>query len=616
MGSEIKKKIKNNIERSYLNKDTAGFKNELIQYARTYFSTRIQDFSESSVGGLYLDMAAFIGDSMAFYLDHQFGELDIETAVEEKNVERLVRAAGVKIAGAAPATVDVTFYVEIPSEYDGENWIPQLSLAPTIKEGTVVSSNSGVAFELTEDLNFSLKLNNGNYIANYVVPLGGVDTSGNVTKLIGSLVGGCISGTRQVKSFNIPNTLQSFRRIILPSESVTEIISVKDSNGNEYYEVGALTQDIVYKKVLNVGDDSDLVKYNFELQPAPYRFTATMSRKTGLTTLQFGSGQEGRLDDDNIPDPSELSLPLFGKKTFSRFSIDPNSLLQTQTLGISPVNTTITVTYRSGGGLSHNVSPESIRTVTSLIIEFPLTSASDAATVVRASVDVNNITEAEGGESPLTLNELRSMVFAFRNSQSRIVTKEDLIARIYTMPSSFGRVFRVGVSPSQNNPLATVIHILSRNLDGELVISPDALKKNLQVYLNESRVITDAFDIVDAAVINIAVKYAVVVDSISNPSVVVQNVNAEIAEYFKIENFQIEQPILISDIQNIIINVSGVLSLSDFKINNLRGYISDRIYSDYGYNILSNTTRQIVNCPVGAIFELKYPDFDIIGNSV
>ena len=87
MAINIKKKLKKIKNRKYLAKDFGGLRSDLLNYAQTYFPDKIKDFSEASVSGLFLEMAAYVGDVMSFYLDHQFNELDIETAVEDKNVD-------------------------------------------------------------------------------------------------------------------------------------------------------------------------------------------------------------------------------------------------------------------------------------------------------------------------------------------------------------------------------------------------------------------------------------------------------------------------------------------------------------------------------------------------
>ena len=504
MADDLREKLKRKATRAYLNKDFDGFKNDLLLYAQTYFGDQIQDFSEASVGGLFLDMAAYVGDVMSYYLDHQLSELNVETAVETKNLEKIIKTAGVKITGASPAVVDIDVYIEVPAD-PTERALPLSSALPVIQAGTVVSSNGGILFELLEDIDFAEKDSNGDYLhlktINKKIPdptTGQQVASTFILKNAGRGVGQkqtgtCMSGKIIEEKFNVPNTFQPFRTITLGTDNVSEILVVSDTEKNRYYEVEALSQNVVYNRVLNTSSDSFEVPENLELLPAPYRFTVSTSRQTGLTTLRFGSGQADSLDDDIVPDPSELSLPLYGKSTFSRFSIDPNNLLRTSTLGMAPQNTTITIRYRAGGGLAHNVAANTLRSVTGLSMRFPTGAATEDIVSVRSSLEINNPLPASGGENPPTLNELRSQVLSARFSQSRIVSKEDLIARIYTMPSNFGRVFRVGIRSSVQNPLATQLYIISRNKSGQLSVSPDSLKENLVTYINYTFVSAPTF---------------------------------------------------------------------------------------------------------------------------
>jgi hypothetical protein len=626
--SKVKTNLRKTQTRSYLNKDFDGFKNDLLLYARTFFDDQIQDFSEASVGGLLLDMAAYVGDVMSYYLDHQLSELNIETAVETKNIEKIIRTAGIKITGASPAVVDLDFYIEVPADSDDTNKVKASSL-PKILAGTTVSSNSGVLFELLEDVDFAEIDSDGNYLhtktvgstqSDGVTPKTYILKNGREREQGISQDGTARSGKIIEEKVNIPNIFVPFRTVTLGSNNISEIISIKDTEGNPYHEVESLSQNVVYKRTLNVDPDSMSVPDTLELIPAPFRFMANASRQTGLTTIRFGSGQADSTDDDIIPDPSQLSLPLYEKTTFARFSIDPNNLLKTSTLGISPLNTTLTIRYRAGGGLTHNVSANSIRSITGMLMRFPSTAAADDIASVRASLEVNNTLSAQGGENPPTLNELRSHVLTSRFAQSRVVTKEDLIARIYTMPSNFGRVFRVGVRKNENNPMSANLYVISRDINGRLVVSADSLKKNLVTYLNSLRLIADSIDILDTAVINIGVNYNIVIDDTFNKRIVIQQVNNSLKEYLDIKNFQIDQPLIRSDLITIILAIEGVVSLDSLSLTSLSGTVNGRTYTDVSTFDTDlngpNYDRGVLYGPPGSIFELRFPDDDIIGNSI
>lgn len=615
MSIDIKNKIKKERNRSFLAKDFDSFRAELLDYARTYFPDRIQDFSEASLGGLFLDMASYVGDTLSYYLDHQFTELNPVTAVERKNILTHLKNAGVKPVGSSPSSVYVKFYIRVPVEQTADmSYRPSLRSLPVIRAGTTCKSATGINFNLTEDLDFSDTDDNGDFIASVTVFT--TDDAGNPTQFIMTRSGLCISGNETTDSFNLENQHIPFREITLLSPDISDIISVTDSDGNEYYHVESLSQDTVFKAISNMGTDGQMVPMNLEVISAPRRYTSSFDPTTRMTKIRFGAGDAETLDDDIIPDPSELSLSLYGKKYFNRFSIDPNSLLQTQTLGISPKSTTISVRYRHGGGISHNVAAGSIRSLNILIIDFLNRPVAAVATSVRSSIEVRNLDPARGGDSAPTLEELRSKISSAKQMQSRIVSKQDLLSRIYTMPNVFGRVFRAGISDNPENPLAAQLYIISKDRFGNLALSPDALKKNLSTYLNEFRLISDAIDILDAKVCNYTINFGIVSAPGSNKSSVVQSVISRIRDVVRIENFQIDQPIVIDDIINVIINTPGVISLVSLDILPKNGVDQGRNYSDFYFNFENSTRNKIITAPKGTIFEMKYPEHDIIGTAI
>lgn len=608
---QILKRIK---QRKYLNKDFDALRADLLEYARVHFPEQLRDFSEPSLGGMLLDLAAYVGDVTSFYLDHQFQELSIDTAVENRNIERLIRAAGVPIVGASPAVVETTFFIEVPAV--GNPAQPDREALPIIQAGSTVRANNGVQFELTEDLDFRQTDNAGSLRAS--VRVGNTDTNNNPTTFVLTRTGICISGRRAVESFAVGN-FQPFKRFTLGNENVTEVIRVRDNQGNTYYEVEFLTQDTVFRATENTAPDNELVPEVLVPVPAPYRFTKQTDIETRLTTLVFGGGNATTTQDDVVPDPSEFAVPLYGKKTFSRFTVNPGNLLQTTTLGVVAPNSTITIEYRHGGGLNHNIGRQQIRGVTNVLISFPNNPAPEVTQFVRQSLDASNDAEASGGENAPSIDDLKARVPAVRASQGRIVSKEDLLARVYTMPSNFGRVFRASVQPDPRNPLASRLYIISRNNQNQLVTSPDSLKKNLQRFLNEYRLISDAIEILDAQVINVTVEFSIVVDPTFNSNLVLQNVITRLRQFFNIRNFDIDQPIVEAEIQNIIFNNLGVLTINELNVNNISGVVGQsnpRTYSDVQFDVEANTDRGIVIPPPGGIFELRFPDFDIIGTAV
>lgn len=606
MSEDIKNQLKNRIPRSYLARDFSGFRSELYRYATTYFPDKIQDFSEASLGGLFLDMAALIGDNLSFYLDHQFHEVNPLLATEMDNIEMHAINAGVKIVGAAPAVAEVNFYIEVPAVVNSSTGLyePDPTALPVILENTSIQADTGVSFYLTEDLDFSEKKPSGEYVATVTpyIPTGTTPQSYTMY-----LSGRCVSGKMITERTPI-SEFKKFRKISLSYANVSAVMRVIDTDGNDYYEVESLSQDTVFRKII----DPTAKISGLEVIPAPYRYTLTTDIRTRTTTLTFGGGDAKSLADELVPDPSDLALPLYGKTAFSEFSIDPNNLLRTKTLGIAPQNTTLSITYRYGGGASHNVAPDSITTITGLNIKFQDSAGSETASSVKNSVVISNPNAASGGAAAQTITDIKQAIPAARSMQNRIVTKEDLMARVYTLPNDFGRIFRAGISDNPNNNLASVLYIVSKDSAGNLEMSPDLLKDNLSVYLNQFRLVGDALDILDARVVNYRIYADIVCAPNANKLDVVSNVIEPVKNVVRIDNFQIGQPINESDLIYSIIGVTGVLSLVSIRLECVNGTVLGRAYSDAFVDMSSIKAKGIYFASPGDIFECRFPDDDII----
>jgi len=612
MATDRKTQVQQVRQRRYLSRDFDSLRATLVNYARQYYPNQIQDFSESSVGGLFLDMAAYVGDNMSFYVDHLYNELNYDTAVEPASIQRLLANSGIQINGASPATVTVTVFIEVPVENLDDDE-PNINLLPIIKSGTTFASANAITYNLINDIEFLLDDGSGNYILNPNVQkkIGNTNLNGEVTSYILSLGGLCVSGNQATDIFSI-GSFVPFRNLTLRFPNVTEIINVYDSDGNTYYEVGALTHDVVYKNVLNTTSDNDIVKDTLKVIPAPYRFTKSTSLLERKTSLTFGGGTADTLEDDIIPDPSEFAIATPYSRTMSRVPVNPEKLLTTNTLGVAASNTTLTVIYRHGGGLEHNVQANAIRSIINLIIQFPLNPSINLSTAIRNTIEVTNLEPALGGEDALTTDELVALIPNVKNSQERIVTKEDLLARIYTMPSNLGRVFRSAIVSNSNNPLATQLFIISRDGNSRLTTSPDSLKLNLKKYLNSYRMISDSIDILDAKVINLQLKFSVVLDPSLNRDSLLSVILASLQAKFDVTKFHINQPIIISEVVNAIYAVDGVIAVDNVQFVNISGVVNNRQYSIETHDVKNYTRRQMIFPPLGGIFEIRYPEVDII----
>ena len=630
MDKDIKTKNSKIVKRSYLARDFDGFKKNLIEHARTFFPNNIEDFTEAGLGGMFVDMISYVGDSLSYYLDHQFNELKWSESVEIDNIKKHLELNGVQSSGASPASVMVRFYVVVPTSDTNSAGVDPLYL-PVIKEGTQMISENGITFTLMEDVDFSSvdSRDNNRYFWESSIPAPIEENNGNYKNI--NLPGLCVSGENIVETFSIPDTFVPFREITLSNQNVSLIDSVQDSDGNVYYEVDNLSQDNVF--ILR--DQKDLSGSQNEkilgVQPAPYRYTKSFDPQTLTTSLIFGGGDAEANDDDILPDPADLSIPLYGKKTFSSFSLDPNSLLKTNTLGVAPRATTVSIKYKYGGGFSHNVNSKSIREITFLDLVFKTSeNLNHEQTIkVRSSLAVRNDAPAAGGSPAPTLEELRNLIPSAKNSQKRVVTKEDLLSRIYSIPAPLGRVFRASIAEAPDSNGVIEVALVSRDSRGNLVsfgsmdtttrdltITPDNMKLNLKKYLESFRLINDSYILLDAIIHNFGIEVDVVSTPGAQKSDVASSIINNLKKILDVRLFQINQPISLGDIYHAVINAQGVSSINDvngIRVVSLTGESSDGNksfrYSSFGFR---NTPKRGFIFPrKNGIFELKYPEFDI-----
>jgi hypothetical protein len=598
----------------YLNRDFESFKKDIIEHLKIYFPDTIQDFNESSVGIMLVEIMSVIGDNLSFYLDKKFNESFIETAKERKNIFKHAKQLGFKAFGKASATGTVDAFIKVPATTLNEEIIPNMSFAGKIKKGAKLKGDNGETYETLLDIDFS-KVNDQDLTkiavadrdtttqqpTSFALKVEDVDIKAGESKSVTVAVGG----------------YQAFRKITLADDDVLEVLEVKDSEGNIWYEVDFLAQDTIFDGVSNTGDDANEVPYVLKLRSVPFRFITEYDVDTNRMSLIFGSGDAQTFDGDLIPDLGDLALPLYGRDTFTDFSLDPQNFLKTRTLGLAPTNTTFSIKYRIGGGLVTNAGAGTITTVVDSIYDVG-DSTLNAAEVrdVGNTFSVSNPKSISGGRDELSINELKQLISANFAAQGRMVVLQDFTARSLSMPSRFGSVFRAYAKLSGLNKNAIELITLSRNSDGHVIVSPLDLKKNLKKYLNRFRMVTDAIEILDGEIINIGIEFNVLTNPDFNSTEVLSDVILALKEFFEIQKWQINQPINLTTIYSLIAGIPGVLSLIDIRVINRSGTgPGGRSYSTTTYNITENTKNGIIYCKENAIFEVKFPNVDIIGTA-
>jgi len=657
----------------YLNKDFTAFRANLIEFAKTYFPKTYSDFNESSPGMMFIEMASYIGDSLSYYIDDTLKESLMPYAEDIQSVIALAQFLGYKPKVTSPAITTISVYQLVPSIGSGTNNIPDSNYYLRIKEGMIIESkNNSIQFRTTDVVDFNDS--NNREITIYQRD---ASTGEPIFYLVKKYVQ-AISAIQKETNYTF-GSYQPFQKIDLPDTDIIQIYDVRDSNNNKYYEVPYLGQEMVFVDNPNTEtNDNDLyqfkttVPYILKTIKTPKRFTTKINQDS-TTTIQFGAGDPSASDEQLIPNLKNVGLGLPNSISRLEESFDPTNFLKTKTYGTSPSNTTITVKYFVGGGVSSNVGQGELTTISSVQYEDDTSSLTAqqliAYNTIKNSLAVDNEVPAVGGRSGETIEEIRQNALANFGAQNRAVTAKDYQVRVLSMPPKYGGIskayatadgtldnnspssilsspnhlqefsdlvmsfvnnpdiqeptlasvkeqinkFLIGKESNQkekNNPFAINLYLLGYDSNSNLTNLNRAVKENLKTYLNEYRILTDGVNINDGFVINIGIDFEIIVYGGYNKSEVLAKCILELKDYFSIDNWTFNQTINLSEIELLVSNVEGVSSVPMLKITNKCG----GKYSPNSYNIDSATKDKIVYPSLDpSVFEIKYPDSDIKG---
>lgn len=597
----------------YLGRDFQGFKRSLIQFAQAHHSGSFQDFNEASPGMAILELVAYVGDVLSFYQDFQFNELRRETARQIENVTAFAKQLGYRPAGKRAARGEQAFFIEVPATTADGRVVPDDAYTPSLRKGARVSGPNGVTFETLDDVQF---YSSSSDRPRYVTGSRFDQTTGLPTHFAIKKSVEIVAGRTTSESFSL-GSFQQFLTVELTEPDVIEVISVEDSDGNEWVEVDYLAQDTVFDSTTNDDSDSDVVPSVLRLVPVPRRFVTDRDPVTGKTSLVFGSGDGVSFDDELLPNLADLALPLAGRRTFTTTAVDPQNFLKTRSLGLSPFNVSLTVTYRVGGGPQTNVPPGSVRTVDEANFDFTATglNAASRGAVVSSVATVNEV-KTDGGGPEETVAEIKANSAAFFSAQSRVVTREDYVVRVKTLPAKFGKPEKVHVRPDGVNPTAMDVHVLSKDGDGHLTQASPTLAQNIREYLTPFRMVSGGINILRANVINLGVDFGVVISRSHNRTEVLSKCLSVVRDYLHVDSMEIGRPVVLSDLSAEIQGVQGVVSVYRLEFRNLIGSRSDGTsYSGVRFDVSANVANGILYCPDDSIFEVKYPGRDIRGES-
>jgi len=598
----------------YLNKDFGDFRAALVDYARTYYPNTLNDFSPASPGMLFMEMSAYVGDVLSFYLDNQIQETFAQYARQESNLYSLAYMLGYKPKVTGVATTTVDFYQKVPAT--GET--PDYDYALSIAANTSLSSNTS-NFLLQESVDFSITSPSDPTDVKILT----VNETGNPLYFLLKKSRNVISATVQTKDFSFGSP-QRFQTIEINSTGIIQILDITDSNGNKWYEVPYLAQEMYMEGIANTETDSGEVPFLLQLKKIPRRFVSRYISPTVLQ-IQFGAGTTtANVEEQVIPNPTNIGSSLTGNiNAFQQTAFDPANFLFTSTYGIAPSNTTLTVRYLTGGGISSNAAAN---TINNIVDAGNVTFAGSAPDPdiredVLGSLALTNPTAATGGSNGDSPDEIRFNSLGVFGAQLRTVTQADYIVRALSLPSQYGSIAKVYAEPEKLENLlpgeslaATNLYVLAYDDSKKLKYASTTLKQNLKTYLSQYRMVNDSIKIKDGYIINISVDFDIVILPNSNSNDVLFRCITVLKDYFNIDNWQMNEPILLKDVSVTLDRIDGVQTVKDVRITNLVG---GGRYSSWAYDIPGATTGNVVYPSVDPmVFEVKYPDSDIRGRAV
>lgn len=609
----------------YLNKDYNSFKNQLIEFAEVYFPNNFNDFSEGNPGMMFLEMASYVGDVLSFYTDTQLRESFLTLAQEKENLYNLAYAMGYKPKVTTAASVDLDLFQLVPSILVSGDYKPDFNYALDIEANSTFESTEGPKFYTDRKVSFDFSSS----FDPTTVSIYQFDGSNNPEYYLLKKSVKAISGETKTQTFTI-GAAERFKTLTLFDTNVISIESIVDSEGNNWTEVPYLAQDTTFEEIENTAaNDPELYGFNqqtpylLKVKRTPRRFISRFKTNNQLE-IQFGSGVSDKADEDIIPNPDNIGLGIKDGRNKLDVAYDPSNFLYTKAYGQVPANTTLTVTYVTGGGLESNVNSNTITKIGTITTVNKPNLNGSMLNFIKSSVSSTNPEAAKGGGAGDSVEEIRQNTIANFGAQQRTVTKDDYLVRTLSMPARFGRVAKAYITQDDQisplttepnripNPLALNLYTLGYDSNKNLTTLNTATKTNLSTYLEQYRMLTDSINIKDAFVINFSLDFEITAFRNYNNEEVILECIAELQDYFNVDKWQVNQPIIISEIENLIGGVKGVQTVEKVELTNKSGIALG--YSQYKYDFVQATKNKVVYPSLDpSIFELKYPNTDIKG---
>lgn len=598
---------------SYLNKDFSSFKNKLINFAKSYYPNTYNDFSESSPGMMLIEMSSYVGDVLSLYLDNQIQENFLQLSKQRKNLLSQAYVYGYKPQITSVSTVVLDIYQLVPSITISGSIYPDYNYSLNIDEGLSVQSSldSRIKFIVDDKIDFS---KSGSY-DNTEVTIYSLDNNQSPEFYLLKKQRKANSGEIKTTSISFTNP-ERFTTINIDDDKIIKIKSITDSNNEKWYEVPYLAQDTIYEKYDNTNLNSN-AQFLLKLKQVSKRFITRIKQNNTLE-IQFGSGISSQPDEEIIPNFENvgLGLPYGVNKLYTAF--DPSNFLYTNSYGLAPYDTTLTIEYLVGGGVESNIPSNTLTVLNSGNISFNSSNIdTQLSNTIINSLSFNNELPSIGGGDGDSNEDLKLKILSSFPTQLRAVTPDDYLIRTLSLPPEYGLIAKSYVTKSsqeKGDQNLLILYILSKDINNNLIIADDSIKNNLKTYLSQYNSINDAINITDAFIINIGVNFDITLRPNYNNRLVLNNCITALIDYFDIDKKKINDPIILSEIYTLLDKIDGVQTVKNIEIVNKEG--ENNGYSKYSYDIKAATINNIIYPSLDpSIFEVKYNN-DIKGKIV
>ncbi len=616
MATNINRDIK------YLSRDFSSIRARLIEYSKTYFPNTYNDFSPTSPGMMFMEQASYVSDVMSFYLDNQLLETYTNFARQTNNLFELSYMFGYKPKVTSAAQVNIELFQQVPSIQVGGNFVPDFNYALTIGANEVINSSADISpFIIQDQCDFSFSSSYDPTEISIYQSAGSTPTYFLLKKTRKA-----ISATISTEQFTF-NSPEQFPTVNINTPNIVKVLDIIDSSGNKWNEVDYLGQEMVFDSIKNTNpnDPNNVanageVPYLLQLKKVQRRFATRFTSETNLQ-IQFGSGNPNDTDELITPNPDNVGIGLPFEQDKLTTAYSPTNFLFTNTYGIAPSNTVLTVRYLTGGGVGSNVPSGDLTGIEGSNTFFNQTNLNNTtANYIFSSLACNNPDAADGGASGDTVEEIRQNTISAISAQQRTVTLDDYMVRATSMPSDFGTISKIYMEkPTLDKQTSTVetlcMYILSQNGEGQFNIPTETLKKNLRTYLSQYKMIGDSIEIKNAYIINMSIDFEIIVlPNFINSQVILDCISV-LQGCFDRDKWQINQPIIINDLYVKLDRVKGVQTVKNIKFSNKAGIPNG--YSEYGYDIEGATLNGVIYPSLDpSIFEIRYPNQDIKGKVV